>query len=108
MEIRHLLQNRKALEVPGHEEASFRDSRRRISLQLIAQLTRVDSSGEKGLKRGSDLLNLVCRFMHEFQAKVANAGVNPRVDVRTCFLRLRAEDRIPTPNVGYHRMRAAL
>ena len=60
------------------------------------------------MKRGSDLLNLVCRFMDEFQAKVANAGLAPRVDVRTCFLRLSAEHRIPAANVGYYWMRAAL
>ena len=56
----------------------------------------------------SDLLNLVCRFMDEFQTKVMNAGLAPRIDVRTCLLRLRAEDRIPAANVSYYRMRPAL
>ena len=106
--VRHLLQNRETLEVLGHEETSFRDSRGSISLEFIAQLCRVDSAGEKCLKRVSDLLNLVCRFMDEFQTKVMNAGLAPRIEMRTCFLRLRAEDRIPAANVSYYRMRPAL
>ena len=32
----------------------------------------------------------------------------PRIDVRTCLLRLRAEDRIPAADVGDYRMRTAL
>ena len=60
------------------------------------------------LERGRDVLHLLRRFVHEFQTEVANTRLTPRIDVRACLLRLRAEDRISAANVSDHRMRTAL
>jgi hypothetical protein len=103
-----LLQNRKTLEIFGHEKTSFRNSRWSVSFEFSAQLARSDPAGEKRLECRRDVLNLVRRFVHEFQPEVANSYLTPWIDVRTCFLRLSAEHRIPAANVGYYRMRTAL
>ncbi len=102
------MQNGETLEVLGHEEASFGDSLGSMTFQFTAQLAPADSAGEKCLERGCDVLNLMRRFVYEFQTKVANTGLAPRIDMRTRLLRFRAEDRIPAADVGYHRMRTAL
>ena len=60
------------------------------------------------MERGSDLLNFVSRFVHEFQTKVANTRLAPGFDVRACFLRFSSEDRVAAAHVGEYRMRAAL
>lgn len=57
---------------------------------------------------GCDVLNLIRRFMHEFETKVTNTNVAPGLDVRACFLRFGAEHRIPAANVGEHGMRTAM
>jgi hypothetical protein len=104
----NLLQDGETFKILGHKKAAFRYSSRSLSLECSAELARVDSAREKCLERGSHLLNFVGRFMHEFQTKVANARLAPRFDVRACFLRFSAEDRVPAAYVGKYRMRAAL
>jgi hypothetical protein len=72
-----LLQNRKTLEIFGHEKTSFRNSRWSVSFEFSAQLARSDAAGEKRLECRRDVLNLVRRFVHEFQPEVANSYLTP-------------------------------
>jgi len=102
------LQNGETLEILGHEEASFRHSSGSISLEFASQLGRLDSAAEKCLERSRNVLNLAPRFVREFQTEVANPRLAPRINVRTCLLRLRAEDRISAANISDYRMRTAL
>ncbi len=108
VDIRHLLQDGEALEIGGHEEASFGDSSRSDPPQFAPELSRVHSAREKGLERGCHLLQLVRGFVDEFQSKVANARGAPGIQVRACLLRLRSKYRIAATHVGHHGMRAAL
>src|ERR1700733_1479428 len=102
------MQNRETLEVLGYEKASFRYSSGSTPLQLSAELSGGDFAREKCLERGSDVLNVLRRFVHELETEVANACGAPGIHVRTRFLRLRTEYCISTANVGHYRMRASL
>ena len=60
------------------------------------------------MERGSNVLNFLSRFMHEFQSKMANTRRAPTLHVRAGLLRLRPEDRVPTSDVGEYGMRTSL
>ncbi len=102
-----LLQDREREGRGGDEEAALGDATRGGVLQAAVQLSRRRTAGEgvfKGLRDADDGIG---GFVDELGAEVANAGVEPIVQVRGGFLRLCSEDGVAAAHVRHDGMGAA-